>query len=442
MYSKETPVQLVKNNKIVMKEYEILLLDQLLIHRILHAKSIHIFFNQMAGHPLHENAISNRLRRMVDMKILDRVTRDVSVTSAKVLRYYYKLGIRAYRILLEMNRLENTKENLKRFKNSRRSVVPSVHSDAISILANQIFLNHYLYTKDGIKHIRGAEIRLPNEKKYLEPIQGFNLVVPDWALFKDNHIIFLEMDTGSQDQGMIAEKILKYNILIKNFLLPANITASLIFTVLDDSIDVVKKNKKMNREKRVASLKKTIAAQSYQGFSIYAVTAKRASAIVQRILMDKEEDYHQVLKNWGKNIQETLEHINQKKSSWIEVGTYIPMNSLSTQSILVLRHEKKNVCQYILPVYMLEGNVEMFSIFKEFMKNISTYKKNLETTYFDVFLVYPSLYEAEWDVLGINEETKVYKTDVISWEKSFVIPQMIRVTSSFSQEFIYGKERK
>ena len=160
-----------------------------MIHRIMHSKSIHLFLSQSAGKTLNSNAISNRLRRLVEAKLLDRVTVNISVTRAEVPRYYYKLGLRAYRCLVSTKHIENTKENFKIFRASRKTGLPSLHTDAISILANQIYLECVSKSIVDFTHMRGVEGVIVTPKGEEIGIRDLNLAIPDWIFLQEKHFI-------------------------------------------------------------------------------------------------------------------------------------------------------------------------------------------------------------------------------------------------------------
>lgn len=439
MYLEETSVQVTRKTGVKLKEYEIRLLEQLMIHRILHSKSIHEFIREMAGWDINKNVITNRLHRLLEVKILDRVSTNVSLTSARFPRFYYKLGVYAYRILIVTNRLHNTAENFKRFKLSRKSVVPSLHTDAISKHANQIYLDCLLNANLAVEHYRGAEIKLLNGEKELLDIKTYSVVVPDWVFILKKKVVFLELDTGSQNQQVIKEKVRKYQELIDKHYLPNGYEVTLIFTVLDDSIDVIQKNKIANRDKRVASLKKNIALYPLENFSVFALAANRTSSLVRSVFLIETQKHYEVLSDWFNDVQITLERVNQTKAKLISIGTLDSNQNEIEQSTFVIQFLKNGKERYILPVFIFEGEVKTHYLLQVVINNVPSFKSYLESSQIDIFLVYPSYKQATDDVLGITTDIQIYKTDLNSWREGLDIPMMIKVTGPFKEKVIYKK---
>ncbi|MFB5089509.1 replication-relaxation family protein [Psychrobacillus sp. PGGUH221] len=431
----ETLYQVGKENSIVLKDSEISLLEQLMIHRIMHSKSIHLFLSQLAGKKLNSNAISNRLRRLVEAKILERVTLNISVTRAHVPRYYYKLGLRAYRCLVSLKRIENTKENFNIFKVSRKSEVPRLHTDAMSILANQIYLHSISKSYVNFTHMRGVEGVIVTSEGQELGIRGLNYAIPDWIFLQEKHFIFVELDTGSQEQKMIREKIDNYESLNKIFLEKNGYTMSLVFAVLDNSIDVVQKNKKQNRSKRVASLKQNLSSIC---FSIFAVSAKRASYLILKILTNLKIDKYELTCHWL-NMAETV--ISSKKNLLVEQihdPEELPQELLEVQNdvldLPLLKLTLNQRSQYLLPIFVLEGNVESYKSIKFVYQAISDINTKVKTSEIILVLVYVNSMESIEDILGIDISFKVYKTDLITWQQTNNLPRMLKVTGPFTQE--------
>lgn len=420
----------IRNEKsIALKEYEIALLEQIMIHRIMHSKSIHLFLNILAAKKLNSNAISNRLKRLVDAKILDRTTINISLTRAEFPRYYYKIGLRAYRLLVKTNRIEHTKDNFKTFKLSRKSEIPSIHTDAMSILANQIYLECISNSIYNFTHMRGVEGELVTKDGRKIGLRGLNLAIPDWIFLQGKEFIFVELDTGSQNQQMIRDKIDKYAKLYGSFLEKNGYTMTIVFAVLDDSIDVVQKNKKKNRAKRVASIKQNLSSPiiSYEK-NIFVVSANRAPYLIKNILRNDNLKESALILDWLNNAERIIStqknliveqnHIDQKDD-----------DDGGLSSFLKLSTNQKS--QLLIPIIASEGNLFKYRLINFANKRMSGFTENSDMV---LVLVYLSSEEAEQDVFGMEIVSKIYKTSLTTWQQANKIPQMIKITGPYTQE--------
>lgn len=246
-----------KNWKFIwLREEELELLEQIWIHRTMQAKSVHSFYEATSKTLRNSNAISNRLTKLVNQGLLIRLTKDVSLTRARVPRYYYRLGKFGLRLLAEHQKIQLDDVTRQDYRSFRNSPVPSVHTDAMSILANQIYLD-CRYEIPGMVHRRGVTGKIISRSGDGKLIRE-NGVIPDWIFQVDNRLLCIEMDTGSQEYKKIINKFVRYNAL-HEVLLKQGYQLCVLFAVLDDSLDVVQKNKRMERNRRVENLNRLFA---------------------------------------------------------------------------------------------------------------------------------------------------------------------------------------
>lgn len=430
---KQYPIDITKEQKVVIKEYELELLEQIWIHRTMQAKSIHLFIQERAGRKLNSNSISNRLHRFVEARILIKMTENVSLTRAKVPKYYYKLGIKGYRILTKLEKLEQGKESFNIYKKSRSSSIPNIHSDAMSILANKIYLE---CTKglepNSFQHLRGVEGSIIKKNGKIKWIKEFGLVIPDWLFLKDGHLIFIEMDTGSQNQKTILKKIIFYSKL-KRILLDEGYTISLVFAVLDESIDVVQKNKAENRTKRVASLKYHIASSELDTEDIFAVSAKRVPYLIRKLLDNKEENQKNFVSNWM-NLVEVIfsEHSIygvRKKDIVMELE----------ENVSILEISLKNQYQLLVAIKAKEGEINTFKRVINTMQYASKWNLSNQHSEMIIFVCYEDLNASLNDIFGFKVSVKIYKTDypslIDSFNKEKKMPKMIKLIGPYIQKW-------
>lgn len=248
------------------RKEELELFEQIWIHRTMQAKSVHLFYEETSKTLRNSNAISNRLSKLVEQGLLIRLTKDVSLTRARVPRYYYRLGKRGLRLLAEQQKIELDEVTRQDYRSFLNSPVPSVHTDAMSILANQIYLDCRFEIPD-MTHRRGVTGKIISRSGDGKLIRE-NGAIPDWIFQVDNRLLCIEMDTGSQEYKKIKEKFTGYNAL-HQVLKEQGYQIAVLFAVLDDSIDVVKKNKRKDRDGRTQNLNEL--------FGEYLTTTKSSS---------------------------------------------------------------------------------------------------------------------------------------------------------------------
>lgn len=283
----------IRNQKFLwIKKEEVELFEQILLHRTMYSKSVHLFYRKSSETLQSTNAISNRLTKLVEYEFLIRLTKDVSVTRARVPRYYYRLGRRGLRLLAEQKKVILNNQMRKDFRLFKNSPVPSNHTDAMSILANQI----YLFCREehaGIAHSRGVTMKIFDGQGREQLIRKEG-VVPDWVFQNKNRILCIELDTGSQEYQVIERKFAKYQALHRE-LSNEGYQITVLFAVLDESIDIVQKNKRQERSGRVSGLNRLFENYISQPISegrqhhllwlkrVYTVPAKKAPAFVSHL---------------------------------------------------------------------------------------------------------------------------------------------------------------
>ena len=251
MLKNRIKIQIKKHGTIWIRSEEIEVFEQIWTHRTMQAKSIHNLYQELSQTLRNSNAISNRLTKLVELDFLIRITKDVSVTRARVPRYYYRLGKRGLRLLAAQNRIVLDAWTRKEYQVFKHGPIPSNHTDAISILATRI----YLKCRSEIPHLnqrKGISIHPLLSTKETKIIKEEG-VEPDWIFQVDNRLLCIELDTGFQEHAAIRKKFGGY-VRLQQKLQKEGFQLTLLFAVLDSSIDVVQKNKPKNRNSRVEKL--------------------------------------------------------------------------------------------------------------------------------------------------------------------------------------------
>ncbi|MDQ0271206.1 replication-relaxation family protein [Cytobacillus purgationiresistens] len=247
---------------------ELTLFKELSNHRILSAQDIHEFYNTFNSTKRSKSSISNRLKRLVETGLLNKVVVPGDVNS-KFPQYFYKLTLRGMNVLVEINYL--TDEQLATLNPAiTRAKPPKLHNHSVSRIVNRIRIQGY---QQGFHfhHFRGTED---------QPQQQDDKVVADWVFKRTNKVIYLEVDSGYQRQPIIENKILRYLKVARGM----TESFSVVFSTIDGTI--LPHSKEYDRSKRVASLKEMVPpVQDWpDNFSVYIATAERTTELMLRLL--------------------------------------------------------------------------------------------------------------------------------------------------------------
>jgi hypothetical protein len=434
------PFRINRNTKILVKSYELDLLEQILIHRVMHSKSIHDYIQQLSGKPLNSGSISNRLTLFVKSRILKRMKINISLNRADFSRNYYKLDIKGFRCLIESGRFQY--EGFKnRYRLSAASIIPSPHTDAMSILANKIYLECLKNLEPkSFEHARGIEVTKKMAREWVNELKEFPRVIPDWVFEKEKHLICVEMDTGKQNQNIIGDKIKNYIKLFEK-ISEKGYRISLVFAVLDDSIDIVEKYKKENRIKRVGSLKENISSL-FEGVlqpsifnDTYVASAKRIPTIVKDLLDDEVVNQHDIIQYW----LECAKVIFKEKENFKVKRELIQLNHGDATSSLVIT--LKNNSQHVIPLFGREAII-MRNVIQNHLEDAAVWNSNNPSAERVIVVCYEDSLSAEHDVYGLEIplNTKLYKTDISTWANAALAgtgpPDMISMLGPYSQKWV------
>lgn len=432
-----------KTKHVQLKFYELELLKQISIHRIMTAKSIHDFIQEMSHKLLSSGGITNRLTLLVREGVLTRQFLDVSVTRAPVLRSYYMLGIRGFHALVNCGYFSDDKESLEIYRKSRNSEIPSTHTDAMSILANRIFLVCQQGTDlESFQHFRGADAVIPNTDGEEQRFVKGGKFIPDWVYMNNKQFICIEMDTGSQSLHMITEKIHFYNKLNqKRFNKENGYSLILIFAVLDNSIGVVKSSKKDNRSKRIGSLKSHIANLNVDFSGIYVVSARRAPQVVKGLISFEQTfvNFEEKKEYWSLLIQKRLSKSAIYSISEKTLPTLMNHTNIQNWALTVIEIKMGSKVQSILLIMANEGSIITWRRMKYAMDYAKEWKKHFINNELVIIICYENEIAASVDVIGLEIHTKLYKTAMTVWEETIYnhmfMPPMLQMLGPYIQRW-------
>lgn len=247
-----------KYNSALLYQHDIVLLEQLAIHRLMRARDVINLLEcarELEGVPAPtKNAISKRLRRLVAAGILVLEQDDGMILQGmRFNSYFYRLGLRGYRALKEFTN-DNTLNPESAYAAAQKLSIPKLHNQAASTLANEIYM-HFLKlqyegkisevplilrggTHEAFKDYRNETYRVP--------------VQPDYVIDFKGTLIAIEMDTGNQRGTANADKVKQYNKWLNNHSKANYKKLIILFAVMDESVAplVVK-----DRTRRVVTLR-------------------------------------------------------------------------------------------------------------------------------------------------------------------------------------------
>lgn len=293
------PLHLPKSNLtngIVLKGEDLLVLHQLYIHSSMRAPSIHEIYQSTYPKDVERNSkwISNRLKKLSEAGLIEQLQERLSERGRlqSLVSYHYRLDRRGYEVLIAEGLVEED-EAKKLMMYSKRKRFPTIHTRATSYLANAIFLKLLDCSQtQGFTHIRGSRhIYLGvSDESVVKEFKG--LIVPDWVFERENVIVAIEVDTGSQRGEIIGKKYKRY-VKVAKYYQTLGKQLVVVFAPTDSSVmefAVGREIHKENRDKRINSLKDAfpLHVEWPDNLHFYVATAKRVPNVIVKILSGQE----------------------------------------------------------------------------------------------------------------------------------------------------------
>lgn len=417
--------------RIVLQKEELLLLKELCIHRTMQSKDVHDFYQCASEKPRHSDSISRRLKRLVDVGILLRMKEDVSTTRAIISKYYYKIARRGLWALVQVGVL--TEEEANQLHLQILSLrIPKVHNIAASSLANRVRVKGIQTGMTGFNHFRGVDDeRLLNNLKTIDVER--EIVIADWVFQEDERTIYLEVDSGSQQNRVIESKVARY---IK-FARTIEDEVVIVFSIMDESVN---KAKSSDRSRRVASLKECMPACQHwpDNLSIYVITAKRTPDLILRLLEEYEplsaEYRGYVIDEWlgdWKQTEKGRYHFKIQDQS----DVYGANRVKELEADKIVRLDKQNEGKLVALLYAEEGSVKSYQRIRA--NHYRTVEIGNGQKLHDVIMVYRNLETMNHDVQGVFWD-KAWFTHRHSFkeDQSLKFPSMLKPVSHFRKESI------
>ncbi|MGE7692302.1 replication-relaxation family protein [Lysinibacillus sp. NPDC097214] len=183
---------------VCLDQEEMKILQVIYSHRMMPASCIHELYRVHRSN-MSKSSVSNRLKRLVTMKVLQRKestrTRD---TYFKV--YYYGVTERAFKALRVAGYISD-----KTFPGNKEMRIPNDHNLAAIYSMVDLYVENELENpKCEFEILRGSKHPLIQRKDFK------NLLVPDYIVELDNLMICIEVDMGTEVISTITNKSKKY----------------------------------------------------------------------------------------------------------------------------------------------------------------------------------------------------------------------------------------
>ena len=411
------------NRTIELSEVELMMLNELLIHRSLSGNQLYDFVSVLK--PRSKKGFVNRLAKLTDYGILLRYKHFYSVEST-LYRFHYKLGRKGLQLLSEQGIITSEEVELL-FQSTKSIKVPRIHTQAISHVAITTKLALIKENLNHIEHCRGAD-----DKRTAERTNGE--LVPDWIFRNKNRTVYIEMDTGSQRGNKIPSKVKRYIELARNN--PSEETI-VVFSVLDNSINISGQDRfGYDRSKRVSGVKNTISPKTEwpSNLFFYVLSAHRTPQAIMKFMKNElpvlpshrifelyswQEELASSLKQWKVEDIDGPVIYGEKEEVGIEAELLLKITNPS--------YVKKSVAV----IYGEEGSVHTHQqISAHYLRTKGQFSKGKRLD--DIWVVYGQEEEMEEEVYGEHWET-VWLLSLNRKVKQNK-PSFLRVISAFRKE--------
>lgn len=392
---------------------EMLLLNQIHIHRILHTSSIHEFLQFMTG-GRNPNSITNRLTKMVDAGILARVTEATPYSGGNFKRYFYKLGVRGIRVMASiLYYSEEEKNNLLRM--SRETAPPKTHAHATSVTVNRILIEIVDPSRiEFVHHLRGAVHPFFVGEKLQQEVRG--VIIPDWVFETDDSIISIEIDTGTSRGNEIPSKIKRY-IKRANGLEQRYKRIIVVFSVLNDALETKSHS---NRYKRISSIKEQIAHVNNipSNLSFYALQTTKTPAVMKNIYNGEQPV---LLERRTVAIHRWLIRFKTVTNVTIYLGDLdrllSPHRDKKDDGDALFYLEVEGHIKPTIVIYGEEGSVDTYHRIQENAYRLYAINQKLPShEQIGLLVVYPSKTSMKEDVIGWRSPIPIWMTSMDLWE--------------------------
>lgn len=384
MYKLETGI----NRKGVwIKDYEMEMLYLLYNQGLLTSKQLYSFVENIQG--IHYNSFLKRLVRFAKAGLI--VEHKYSLGQKGFYYKYYRIGTKGVQVLVDTEKISGKiKGNISRLSRMKN-------------------INHYLATQEIVLHslVEAFKNNLslyslnPFDYPYLDETTEDHLIIPDWIVKNGEIVLNVELDTGSETNTVLVEKIRKYIQVAKN---NPEQKHNVFIAVLDESYR--SRFSYGQRMKRVGNLKQSIATLNIEvsNLEVFVVPFYRAKELFTNILFGRVP--------FGKNIRKVEAEIAVYSLDMLESFPYTLdkldiqdysnsiNNRLQVDGIYKVKRKDIGTPKIMAVIIMEEGDVASIRKLRYHHQLLVDNKLNKPID--KILVIYPFTEAFEHDVLGSN----------------------------------------
>lgn len=267
---------------IILTEREVQLIKIIHEFNVCPAKNIHRIYNAGLRNPRTPPGITMRIRKLVKSGMLIQLKSDTYVDEVyQRPSYAYRVGARGFDLLHQENYI--TEKEADRGKNSNfHLTIPTPHNKTVNTIFTRLFEicigrgetfeSLQIDSRRGDRH---EGITAANAQT------GYSPIIPDWIYETKDHIICLELDTGTQRNSVINMKFDRYKRVSKLLSKPLVVVFSVGLSILPDV--------KESRERRIGSLKELFAEHTEwpANFELYVMPSYRTPELLNKLFRQK-----------------------------------------------------------------------------------------------------------------------------------------------------------
>lgn len=395
--------------------YEMDLLRLVFDLKVISSRNIHNFYQAHSLPSRSSNAITNRLAKLVNAGVLQRLDDShVLKLDPRPVSYYYRVGTRGFELLQKEGFISEDEMEYGKMYGSIFPI-PTDHNKALGnlLMNTQISLSLSGASFDSLatRSMRGD--RHPEFSVSVHQLD-FAPIIPDWIFETEEQIICLELDTGSQKTGIIQSKFYRYNKMAKRLNKPLVV----FFSV---GLDVVAEV--TNRERRVPSLKEVFPEQTEwsNSLDIYVVPSGRTVLLLKRLIERNarfsREEQKQLTMKWLRNSFDAAPfgiYFEKNEDQQFQSLLFNNEFDLDNMGLIDKEHDEN---QYGGLLFMEEGSVRSYQRVRVNQHRISHWNENraVGRGAVSLFLIYEEKSSIEPDILGIIPlcETWLFSIDAV-----------------------------
>ena len=407
-------IQVNDRNKVVLKPREIFLLRQLMIHGVMQSRSIYDFLKAASSEPLKSNVINNRLKRLIDTKIINVSKEKLTDKWNTNTRYHYTLGDWGVGILV-FSKYISIEKGEKILKESRQRTFPKPNEATASILANEILIKFLFDERNNANDFSHQQAF---SHPWIKEMGWFDGKIknwpysPDWIFESDAIFVCLITNTNISSAQQMDSVVERYVTLAK-IAKSGGKKFNLVFTMIDESIRILPDDKIKNVNRKIAHLKQIVSPLQYwvADMGIYILPAKRTVQLITGLIEPEISQYN----NSNDFPHIFFPNIDLYRFKFNILQKNHPLYKLKDGVIKadeVVRLKLKDDERYIAIITGIEGSVVTYERARGMIQRLS----KLQNTNISLWIVYPEAEHASFDILNLTPLIRVWATDYETWQ--------------------------